>query len=422
MGWAASYGRVSLYRPHLNQHTPENHERLIRKAAQSYGLQIRPGYEFYDYGFSGSTTVRRPGYERAMRAVIHKEVEALFVPTVDRLSRRGFWHIGELLDAVEAAQGRIIFVHECLDSSVPIGRSSVETLAEQARAESKTMSWRAKVWREGCRLRGEWTGKRPYGYRVEDGRLVLHPYEAPVVGRIVAAFLQGKSFRAIAEALNADSVLSPGAAKAAELRAKGREPRGKTDTTWGMATVRAVLLNPALAGWGAHNGQVVLGLNGDPVCFGESILTPDDRGRVLAEAERRAALVRPSRSADRKPGGRGTTKYLLTGFAKCASCGYAMAGHKHSQERIGPYYRCTSAIQGYTCSGRGVMDVAKADEEVRQQITARLLAMEPADPILDAMTERCRALAIPFDPGVLLGHYRARKRGVQHPFCTAENC
>jgi hypothetical protein len=84
-----------------------------------------------------------------------------------------------------------------------------------------------------------------------------------------------------------------------------------------------------------------------------------------------------------------------------------MAGHKHSQEGIGPYYRCTSAIQGYTCSGRGAMNVAKADEEVRQQITACLLAMERADPILDAMTERCRALAIPFDLGVLLGHYQS---------------
>ena len=78
-------------------------------------------------------------------------------------------HVSEMLDAVDAVGGRIIFNKGNLDSSQPASRATIAVLAEQARDEANMLSWRIGTWREGCRLKGKWTGKRPYGYLVVDG-------------------------------------------------------------------------------------------------------------------------------------------------------------------------------------------------------------------------------------------------------------
>jgi DNA invertase Pin-like site-specific DNA recombinase len=156
-GWAAGFGRVSLETPHLNQDSPENHVRVNRKTAARSGLRIKSGYEFYDRGITGSKYVRLPELERAIAAVVDREVEALIVPALDRLSRRGMRHVGEMLDAVEGAGGRIIFGKEGLDSGNPGSRAIIALLAEQARAEAQALSWRLTTWQEGCRLKGKWT-------------------------------------------------------------------------------------------------------------------------------------------------------------------------------------------------------------------------------------------------------------------------
>jgi DNA invertase Pin-like site-specific DNA recombinase len=372
-----------------------------RDTAARYGLKIKPGYEFYDRGITAAKSdVRLPDLERAIRVVVNQEVEALIVPALDRLSRRGMRHVGEMLDAVEAAQGRIIFGKEGLDSGNPGSRSIIAFLAERARDESQAIAWRIEQWHEGCRLKGKWTGKRPYGYQVVDGRLVLDPYEAAVMRRIVADIHNGLSARQVAKALNDEGVPSPGTAKAEEIRAQGREPKNQP-TTWGMSTILDLLHNPALTAWRQHRGKVVLGPEGEPVSFGEGILTPGERARLLAELDRRTAIVKNTPKLQwigRKTGGGRPAKYLLTGFAACETCGYHLFAFLR-RDRGGLFYRCSSASQGYICKGRAHIKAAIADEEVLRQVTARLAAMEPDDPILSAIAERWRQLTMTGDEG-----------------------
>ena len=59
-------------------------------------------------------------------------------------------------------------------------------------------------WHAGNRRDGLWLKKRPYGYRVVDGKLHPDPDEAAVVRRIVTEFLAGASLRGIATRLNRD--------------------------------------------------------------------------------------------------------------------------------------------------------------------------------------------------------------------------
>jgi site-specific DNA recombinase len=332
---------------------------------------------------------------------------------VDRLSRRGMRHIGEMLDAVEAAGGRIIFVRELLDSSQTASHAIIAFLAEQARSEARTIAWRVETWHEGRRLKGLWATNHPYGYLVIDGKLVPHPEQTPIVRRMVAEFRSGRSLVKIAKGLNADGIPSPANSKIAEAQAEGRQST-RSPSSWGESSVSSVLRNPALAGWQRHNGKTVVGPDGEPVSFGESILSPGEHAGLLAEMDRRTATIRKTggkwREAGEKAGGArwpkvgGKTgggrpaRYLLTGMARCLSCNSSMRG----QPAHGPNaacYRCGSIGHGRPCPARATIRMEDADAEVIRQLRTRLAVLEPDDPILDAIAERWRDLTMPEDEG-----------------------
>src|SRR5688572_1208839 len=117
-----------------------------------------------------------------------------------------------------------------------------------------------------------WATNHPYGYLVVDGKLIPHPEQAPIVRRMRTEFLSGQSLVKIAKALNADGIPSPASSKIAEARAKGRQST-RSASAWGESSVSSVLRNPALAGWQRHNGKIVVGPDGEPVSFGEGILS-----------------------------------------------------------------------------------------------------------------------------------------------------
>jgi site-specific DNA recombinase len=417
-GWAGAFDRTSLVRTDLQQDSPENQQRLNRQAALAYGLKIHPSYIFSERGVTASKPIPREAIQRGINAVVHKKaIEALIFPSVDRCSRLGMRHIGEMLDAVEAVGGRIIFVRNNLDSSLPANRAIIAFQAEQARDEAATLSWRIGTWREGCRIKGKWTGKRPYGYLVVDGKLVPHPDEAPIVRRIVVEFLEGTGLGSIAVALNKEGVPSPAASKAREILAEGRETKSRVDMPWSRQTLTRILHNPALVGWQRHNGRIVLGPDGEPVSFGKGILPLGEHARVLAELNRRTEIVRHNQTGKRKLGtktgsGRLATN-LLIGFACCGGCNYNMETLS-AYQRIAGRYRCGTWSRSSPCPGRAEIRIDHADEEVMRQLRLRLGAMEPNDPILDAIAERWRELTMPEDEGeraVLqsrLGAVRAR--------------
>jgi site-specific DNA recombinase len=404
-GWAAALDRTSLVRTDINQDSSENQQRLNRQTARAFGLKIKPGYDFSEPGKTASKPITRRELERGINAVVNeKAVEALLVSSVDRLSRLGMRHVGEMLDAVDAVGGRIIFNKGNLDSSQPASRAIIAFLSEQAKDEASTLSWRIETWREGCRLKGKWTGRHPYGYLVVDGRLIPHPDEAPIVRRIVADFLDGQPARQIARALNEAGIPAPAAAKAAQIRAEGREPTKGMSTWWSTQAVTRLLRNPVLVGWARHNGRIVLGPDGEPVSFGEGILTPGEHARVLVEMERRTAIVRQSPTKTREVGGRTgggrPSRYLLVGIARCSGCIYAMsANSNNADDWRGHYYECGAAIGGRTCPASAYIKVEKADSEVMRQLRMRLAAMEPNDPILGAIAERWRELTMPEGEG-----------------------
>jgi site-specific DNA recombinase len=106
-GWAGTYGRKSNLPRAFQSNSPENQDRITKHAALIHGLRIKPGYEFFDVK-SASKDVRRQGFEGAVAALMNREIEALIVPKLDRLSRRGMGQIGLLLDHLRRRRSRLL--------------------------------------------------------------------------------------------------------------------------------------------------------------------------------------------------------------------------------------------------------------------------------------------------------------------------
>jgi hypothetical protein len=196
-------------------------------------------------------------------------------------------------------------------------------------------------------------GLHPHPRKAAEGLrlrvLELDPDAAVVVARIFAEYLDSRTDREIAAALNRDGILCP----SARCPAQNRHRRGDG---WQASTVRAILENPRYTGYavfGRWTKHDVL-LDADDVAAGHAVrfrrAAPGDVVRserpahpgIVSVAEftqvqlLRRAKARGGSMVER--GARSTVhQYRFQGMIRCALCGRKMEGAVNGA-RI--YYRC----------------------------------------------------------------------------------
>lgn len=186
---ALAYVRVS---------TTEQAEEGASLAAQALALEEaaeRKGFRvevIREEGKSGKSLRGRPALAAALERLRTGEASALYAQRLDRLSRS----VGDFAHLLEQArrQGWTVAVLDAdVDTSTPSGEFLVNVLASAAQYERRII---------GARTRDALAQRRREGVRL--GRPSALPLD--VVRRIRAAREAGASLRAIAEALNNDSV------------------------------------------------------------------------------------------------------------------------------------------------------------------------------------------------------------------------
>jgi DNA invertase Pin-like site-specific DNA recombinase len=164
---------------------------------------------FEDAGYSGKDT-RRPGLRLALEILARRDASGLVVSKMDRLSR-------SLMDfttimSVAQKEGWSLIALDCpVDPSTPAGEAMVSIMATFSQLERRLIAQRT---REALAV------KKAQGVKLGRPRTL----SADVIGRILNARKTGKSFRAIAEDLNADRV-----------------PTAQGGRAWHASTVRAVV-------------------------------------------------------------------------------------------------------------------------------------------------------------------------------------
>ncbi|WP_165546972.1 recombinase family protein [Kribbella sindirgiensis] len=384
--YADLYLRVSIDR--AGQTAIERQEADCRSWAGEQQLKVRQVH--VDRGRSAylDAAGRRQGLRQALAAVSSGVVGTLVVWKLDRLSRQGIGQVGEFLQTIGAVGGRLISVHDGLDTSEQSDRRLVEMLAERARSESENLSLRVRSAKRYLRSKGQWIGGAPpYGLVVQDGRLAVDPATGPVVRQIVDRILGGASLAEVARWLNDGGVPSP---------------RGHR---WGVGSIAQLLRSPALAGLlpetlkhadGRYRGIVrpwTDPATGQPV----SVMAPGQQPLISPVEQRQLAAAFAERTRLSKYGvrrGRRSpdSEYLLTGLLRCAGCAERMSKQGNS-------YRCQSVRVGHRCTAPGGAYQPALDAAVAQLWMDRLDALKDGDPLRQAVVER---LAAEVDPETVL--------------------
>ena len=186
---------------------------------------------YCDNGISAKQMEGRDELRRLLEACRKGKVDLILTKSISRFARNttDCLHMIRMLRTYGV---HVYFEKENLHTGSMEGELMLTILASMAEDESKSISANEK-WAVQKRFQ-QGTFKLsnpPYGYRIEDGRLVIDKREAEVVRRIFAAVLEGKGANLITEELNLQGIPTK--------KGKGR---------WHPGTLRNILQNEIYIG------------------------------------------------------------------------------------------------------------------------------------------------------------------------------
>ena len=156
---------------------------------------------FTDAGLSGKRADNRPGLQEALNAV--GKGDALVVYSLSRLARSTKDTI-TIADALDKRGADLVSLSEKIDTTSASGKMVFRMLAVLSEFERDQVSERTRFALAHKRACGEKTGGDvPYGYRLDEGRLIPDAGEQKAVALIRRLHKAGNSLRQIARQLEA---------------------------------------------------------------------------------------------------------------------------------------------------------------------------------------------------------------------------
>jgi DNA invertase Pin-like site-specific DNA recombinase len=162
----------------------------------------------YDDGGVSGGTLERPALQRLMRDVETGLVDVVVVYKIDRLSR-SLTDFSRLVEVFEANQVTFVSVTQSFNTTTSMGRLTLNILLSFAQFEREVIGERIRDKFLASRKKGMWMGGTvPFGYRVENRKLIVVDSEAATVRMIFERFLAVGSATMLARQLNAEGVAS----------------------------------------------------------------------------------------------------------------------------------------------------------------------------------------------------------------------
>lgn len=173
------------------------------------------GYELVgiESDSASAKSLDRPAFNRVMSAVDRREVDAVVVVKLDRLTR-SVHDLAVLMERFNDADVEFASITETLDSHTAAGRMVMNIIATVGQWERETISERTREAMQHIKRKGGLAGNVPYGKRrvgftlvegkPKGGTLEDEPSEQIVLRRIRELREMGETHRGITETLNAE--------------------------------------------------------------------------------------------------------------------------------------------------------------------------------------------------------------------------
>lgn len=150
--------------------------------------------------------MNRPALKELLSDCENGLVDIVIVYKVDRLSR-SIVDFGELSKKFDTWAVGFVSVTQEINTSTSSGRMMLNILMTFAQYEREVIAERVRDKMSASRKRGQWGGGTPpYGYRVQEKKLVVIPEEVERVRWVFQRFIEIQSPKMIAAELNASGV------------------------------------------------------------------------------------------------------------------------------------------------------------------------------------------------------------------------
>ena len=342
----------------------------LRKYA-AYEDMIVAG-EYSDEGFSGKNIQGRQEFQRMLNDIQDGKDDVSYV-LVFKLSRFGR-NAADVLNSLQLMQDfgvNLICVEDGIDSSKDAGKLMISVLSAVAEIERENIRTQTMAGREQKAREGKWNGGfAPYGYKLENGNLVIAEDEVEVIRVIYDRYIHtNEGVAGVAKYLNRNGYTK-------KLRQNNTIPGFSRDF------VKNVLYNPVYMGkiaygrrrtekkQGTRNEMHVVEQSEFPVYEGqhEAIISEEDW--YLAQEKRKI------NSFKREKVNNPDHAHILSGILKCPCCGKSMYGNiakAHSKDKkTRYYYYCKNTVTptGHECSFRLNIEQTEINKFVAKIISA----------------------------------------------------
>ncbi len=350
----------------------DTQEAACRRYAVEHGYAVAEAHVYREV-HTGSELWERPRLTALREALRRGEVGAVVAYAVDRLSREQA-HLYILDDEAERAGAALLFVTEEFDKT-PIGKlvRSVKGFAaeiEREKIKERTLRGKRAGLERGRPLSGS---KALYGYqwRPDKSGYDPNPATAPVVQRLFADYLAGRSLRGLGAALAAEGIPSPTGC-----------------ATWGPTSIKNLLSHPAYAGeargwrW-QFERKPGGGYTRRERAIEEQVILPAAAVPPLVDGATFRAVQQlladnKTQRAGRPPVLALEAALLRRGFARCGYCGSGLAVRPDRKKNgtISALYVCSgNARDRHGCPTFGIT-AAKLDREVWDYLIDRITRPE----------------------------------------------
>ena len=272
---------------------------------------------YADEGITGTRSDKREEFQRMLSDCRKGKIDLILVKSVSRFAR----NIHDCLAAVRELKAlgiEVEFEEDGLKTADMHDEMIIGAFSAIAQEESTSISNNMR-WSYARRMQnGSFTCCcAPYGYDLIDGILIPNPKEAPVVRRIFAGYLSGKSMEQIADQLNADGI-----------------PCKNGEVKWLYTAISYILKSERYIGDALLQKTYVVDCitketrknNGEiPQYYvtgnHEPIISRDLFNLVQEEIARRAGKRKVAQKAVKTERGKYSSKYALTELLSCGDCG-----------------------------------------------------------------------------------------------------
>ena len=328
--------------------------------------------EYSDEGFSGKNIQGRQEFQRMLNDIQDCKDGVSYV-LVFKLSRFGR-NAADVLNSLQLMQDfgvNLICVEDGIDSSKDAGKLMISVLSAVAEIERENIRTQTMAGREQKAREGKWNGGfAPYGYKLENGNLVIAEDEVEVIRVIYDRYIHtNEGVAGVAKYLNRNGYTK-------KLRQNNTIPGFSRDF------VKNVLYNPVYMGkiaygrrrtekkQGTRNEMHVVEQSEFPVYEGqhEAIISEEDWH--LAQEKRKI------NSFKREKVNNPDHAHILSGILKCPCCGKSMYGNiakAHSKDKkTRYYYYCKNTVTptGHECSFRVNIEQTEINKFVAKIISA----------------------------------------------------